>query len=363
MSKKTKILIVVVIVLVALFLPSIIYSIKTTEKANDMLTLDASLNENDIYLSYDNYASDMETIVEPYVAQYEMDGLFDSDENTTIHYRTYLKDDAIGNIVISHGFCENSEKYKEIIYYFLNCDYNVYIMDHRGHGYSTREEENLSKVYVENFDEYVTDFENFMENIVLPQVGDEPCYLFAHSMGGGIGTAILEEHPEYFDKAILSCPMLDVNAHMPKPLAEFICDVMENIGHERDYVIGHYDFDYVEDFDIMAAGSEVRFDYYWQKMCANEYLQTYGASYGWLKSCLKGTDEIIKDENLSKISCPCLLFEAENETLVKNYAINHFANTVENSTLVFVPGSKHEVYTTDNETLIPYFNTIRAFLK
>ncbi len=363
MSKKTKILIIIVIILFAMFLPSIIYSIKATEKADDMLTLDTSLNENDIYISYDNYASDMETIVEPYVAQYEMDGLFNSDENTTIHYRTYIKEDAAGNVVISNGFCESSEKYKEMIYYFLNCDYNVYIMDHRGQGYSTREEDNLSKVYVESFDEYVNDFESFMEQIVLPEIDDEPCFLFAHSMGGGIGTAVLEEHPEYFDKAVLNCPMIDPNVHMPKPLAEFTCNVMELFGNERGYVIGHYDFDYVEDFDIMAAGSPVRFDYYWQKMCADEYLQTYGATYGWLKACLYGTDEIIKDENLEKITCPVLVFEAENDTLVNSYGINHLSNVVENSTLVYVPGSKHETYTTDNDTLIPYFNTIRAFLK
>ena len=35
-----------------------------------------------------------------------------------LYYETYCPADARGAIVISHGFCETIEKYKEVIYYF-----------------------------------------------------------------------------------------------------------------------------------------------------------------------------------------------------------------------------------------------------
>ena len=41
--------------------------------------------------------------------------------------------------------------------------------------------------------------------------GEQKLFLFAHSMGGAIGADFLEEYPEYFNSAILSAPMFQVN--------------------------------------------------------------------------------------------------------------------------------------------------------
>ena len=53
-----------------------------------------------------------------------------------MYYEIYKINDDIGGIVISHGFTECIEKYREFIYYLTREGYSVYIMEHRGHGRS-----------------------------------------------------------------------------------------------------------------------------------------------------------------------------------------------------------------------------------
>ncbi|MBO7357302.1 MAG: alpha/beta fold hydrolase, partial [Lachnospiraceae bacterium] len=280
-----------------------------------------------------------------------------------IYYRTYILDNSKGNIVISHGFCENSEKYLETIYYFLNEGYSCFIIDHRGYGYSHRDTPNFSKVYISSFDEYVKDFSCFVEKIVIPETGGLDLYLYGHSMGGGIGAAVLEAHPEYFEKAILSCPMMDlVCAGLPKPLAKVLANIFVFFGQKESYVIGNYDFDYLPIFDIAAAGCEERYNYYFKKCEEDPHYQSYGATYGWLKSCLNGTDKILEKENLDNVKIPVLIFMAEYDNLIKPVGIYDFHKEVPTSNIIYVPGAKHELYTTEKETLIPYHATIEEFL-
>ena len=52
---------------------------------------------------------------------------------------------------------ETSEKYKELIYYFLRGGYHVYIPEHCGHGHSYRLVEDPSLVHVDCYKRYVAD--------------------------------------------------------------------------------------------------------------------------------------------------------------------------------------------------------------
>ena len=61
-----------------------------------------------------------------------------SDGGKELHYESYVNKDAKGVIVISHGFCEFTLKFEEVIFRFYEKGYSVYIIDHRGHGYSHR---------------------------------------------------------------------------------------------------------------------------------------------------------------------------------------------------------------------------------
>ena len=64
-----------------------------------------------------------------------------------------------------------------------------------------------------------------------------------------------------------------------------------------------------------------------------------------------------------EIKIPVLLCQAGADTVVKNASQDLFASWVENCELYKVPDMKHELYMTDHEVLIPYWQKIFSFLE
>lgn len=324
--------------------------------------LDITLTENEFYLSEENFKETMEQEVEPYLERYMTDGFVENGE-FKLYYRMFQTGTAEKAIVISHGFTEYADKYNETIYYYLKAGYDVYIMEHRGHGNSTREVEDNSLVYISSFDDYQSDFKQFMDTIVVPNNGSKPLYLFAHSMGGAIAVRFLEDHPEYFSAAVLSAPMMDVNTgSTPEPIANMVAKVSSIFGKSKSYVMGYGPYTAEYDLEGSSTASAARYEYYFSKESENTLHQGASPSYGWLKSAIAETKHVLKKENLAKISVPILLFQAENDSLVEEEGLYKFASGVDMITFKFAEGSKHQVFSAGNETMIPYYNTIFAFL-
>lgn len=364
MNKKffkplTGLTIIAVIALISFFV------FNTNTSTAEMTLLDMSLTENAYVLSEDTFETQMLNVVEPFIASVTTSGHFTSYDDTDIYYEYYKAPSARGNIVISHGFTESLEKYTELAYYFLQEDYNVYIIDHRGHGLSERTVSDLSLVDVKDFNSYVHDLYTFINEIVIPQKDELPLFLFAHSMGGGIGTLFLEEYPEVFDAAVLSSPMLGINlGSVPRFAANIISNAATLIGQGAEYVISHHPFDSDnQSLESSSASSLARFNYYLNKKLDNEYLQTNGASYSWLKESLSATNEMIKPENAARATTPILLFQSENDSLVLPEPQYEFVNNAPNAELIFVPDAKHELFSAANDIFIPYLNTVLTFFE
>ena len=96
------------------------------------------------------------------------DGFFMGEKDIKIYYKSYEVEDSEDVIVISHGFCESSEKYRELIKTFNKNNYSVYIIDHRGHGKSGRLGIDNSQINVEDFNYYIKDLKTFLDSIVVP---------------------------------------------------------------------------------------------------------------------------------------------------------------------------------------------------
>lgn len=328
----------------------------------NMQTLDFNLTENSFYLSETNYAATMQTEVEPYIDALKTTGYFTSSDEAALYYEQYLLDKPLAHIVISHGFTESSQKYKEVIYYFLKSGYSVSILDHRGHGYSDRMIDDSSKVYIDTFDTYLNDLKDFMDEVVLPVSMDLPHFLYAHSMGGGIGALFIERYPDYFDAAVLSSPMMQIDTgSYPKPIAELVAKLMVLTGQGKDYVFGHGPYEDDLNFEESAANSKERYLYFAQKKQNNEALQLGGATFKWLNASLNATKSLI--QNAKDAMIPVLVFQSENDTLVKPGGQYAFVKGAPDATLIYVPDAKHELYLADNEVMIPYFNTIFNFFE
>ena len=125
-----------------------------------------TLNRKYIY-KYGEKKEDVE-IVENMLNRMRNSGTFKGENFANIYYEKYIVEESDKAIVICHGFSECIEKYHEIIYYFLNEGFSVYIMEHRGHGRSGCLSKSCNtQVEVESFDYYVKDLKTFLNEIVL----------------------------------------------------------------------------------------------------------------------------------------------------------------------------------------------------
>ena len=282
-----------------------------------------------------------------------------------IYYERYDVEGEKGTVVILHGFSEFIAKYNEVIYYFLKQGYDVFMIEHFGHGYSQRSDslnEDLAKIQVKDFDVYTADLKQFLDEVVLPHKGAGGLFLFAHSMGGGIGTRFLEQYPGYFDKAVLTSPMIGVQTNgVPEFLASFIASSAVFFGQGDGYVFGHSAWDGNDgDFLESPGTSYTRYLYYNELRRSDDYHQTYGATWAWLKSSLKATSKMVKDAE--KLTVPTVLFQADGDTLVRNDRQLELAAKAPDVRIVFCPDTKHEIFNSPDEIIAPYWSAVFEFL-
>lgn len=313
------------------------------------------------YLQETGYRANMKKVVEPYLRKYRRCGSFTSFDGTRIFYCTYVPKHARGSIVISHGFSEFAQKYHEVIYYFLQAGYCVFIPEHRGHGRSGRRLRNLEKVYVRSFAEYVRDLHIFVNKIVKPYQNE--MYLFAHSMGGCIGALYLERYPDDFKKAVLSSPMIQMKVGgFPYPAAMVIAHVVQAFGLGWTYAAGQSGFKKEPDFEYSCCLSRERHLYAHEKRLKDRRSRTCGATYSWVSAAGRASVYVQAARNIRRIKIPVLVFAAGREHMVDTDEICRFAGKLQDARLVWILNAKHEIFNAGERARLQFFDEIFAFL-
>ena len=107
-------------------------------------------------ISEDKFYEELTRYVLALIRLYFSDGYMKSADGTRIHYGYVTTPVPKAAIVISHGFTECMPKYYEMIYYFAKAGYSVYMVEHRGQGFSERSVSDMSIVTVKSLDDYVS---------------------------------------------------------------------------------------------------------------------------------------------------------------------------------------------------------------
>ncbi|NLL71176.1 MAG: alpha/beta hydrolase [Epulopiscium sp.] len=94
-------------------------------------------------------------------------------------------------IIISHGYSEHSDLYKETMACFVEEGYGVYVIDHRGNGRSEGEKGNIEK-----FEYFLKDFHALVQRI-QDEYPQAPLYTLGHSMGGLISLLYAIQYPKH----------------------------------------------------------------------------------------------------------------------------------------------------------------------
>ena len=321
---------------------------------------------NKILIREENYSAQMKEVVEPFLAERGEEFFSEREEGKKLHCMRYAADAPEAVLIISHGFTESIIKFREMIYYFLQANYEVYIFEHCGHAESYRLIDDPNKVHIDSYKRYIKDL-LFIAHIARDANPELPLYLFGHSMGGGIAAAALATEPDLFSKAILTSPMIrSVRGGFPWTLTRFICWLFPKIGLGKRYAPTQSPYSGPEKFETSAASSKARFDHYQKIRYADPKLQMNGATYGWLHAATQ-MSVFIQNKGWKKITTPVLLFQAENETFVLNDQQEIFIQNLKsngvNAELVHVKGTKHEICRSNDEVLEPYLEKIFAFFE
>ena len=310
----------------------------------------------------ENYRSEMDSTVKSWWNSSIESVEYQSFDRTKIQGYCAVHPEASASIVMVHGFTEYAKRFAEMMYYFYQEGYSVFMYDQRGHGRSGRKIKNPHLVYVRDFDEYVEDLYFFVTHIVRQKAPRGKLFLFAHSMGGCISALFLEKYPDIFDRAVLSSPMLkmelgDYPDLVIKGLAAF--SKMAKWGAKPAPGAGSFSDE--PDFEHSCATSKARYLYHLEQAASDRHYQTSGATYAWAVSALNATARLQKNAGEAKV--PILICQAGMDELVDNEGQNTFTANAPQVTLIRFPTAKHEIYRSTKEVLEEYYRTIFNFLK
>ncbi len=245
----------------------------------------------------------------------------ESDSLVTIRYRKIPAADQSkvkGVIIVSPGQSEPGLKYAEVFFDLRDLNYDIFVIDHRGQGASSRMLEEHEKSHVEKFSDYVDDFDFFVRNVVKPKenYAGGVSLLLAHSMGGAIAAGFLQRHPLAVDGVVLSAPMFEINTgRFSEGMATSMAFAMNLIPRDNNFAPsqGPYNPD-LEFAKNRVTRSEDRFRM--NKYLLNEHvgLRVGGTTNSWLLESLRFSQMIRAIPNLFQV--PTRLLQAGADQFV-----------------------------------------------
>lgn len=271
-----------------------------------------------------------------------------------------------GTVCCFTGRSEYIERYFETIADLRRRGFSVAIMDWRGQGASYRALANPRKGHIKDFSEYDRDLACFMEQVVLPSCR-APFYALAHSMGGHILLREAGRADSWFERIIVTAPMLEFHPSrvgVPDRFARLYatCGVWCGLG--TSYVRGGKDdFDDGRPFEenLLTTDRE-RFERNRALAAAAPHLTIGSATVGWLRAAYKSMAMLNNDFYPAKVKVPLLLFVAGADMIVLPRAIEDFATRLKVGREVMISTAKHEILQETDEIRARFWAAFDAYL-
>lgn len=252
----------------------------------------------------------------PYLTEKSRSDFFVGKAGKKIHYYHYKVNVPKGVIVVSPGQGEPALKYAELVYDLKDSGYDVFIIDHRGQGYSERLIADRAKSHVEKFSYYVDDFAFFIKTIVQLK-NYKSSILIGHSMGGAIASGYLVQKPRDFNHVLLSAPMIQIDTNpYPELVAVSLAHTLSALGKSENFALTQKPYDPNEKFpDQRSTHSWLRFRLEQELWKIYPQLPLDGTTVGWVKTSLDWTLKMRRQKHVYQV--PTTLFQATKDSIVK----------------------------------------------
>ena len=249
-----------------------------------------------------------------------------------------------GTVCLFQGRAEFIEKYFETVRELRSRGFAVATLDWRGQGRSERKLKDPYKGHVGDFSEYEEDLETFMKEVVLPDC-PPPIFAIGHSMGGSIMMRLARQGSRWFDRIVLSAPMIRLSGSRNSGLARFTARTMRLLGMGSAYVPGGSDTvqstgPYIGN---PATSDPVRHARTKAVLEAAPDLGLGSPTVGWLNAAYRAMSELADPAYPIKVRQPLMLVAAGRDEIVSTAAIEDVAIRLRAGSHLIVAGAKHEL--------------------
>ena len=268
-----------------------------------------------------------------------------------------------GTVCLFQGRTEFIEKYFETVRELRARGFAVATLDWRGQGLSDRQLNDPHKGHVNDFSEYELDLDVFMNEVVLPDC-PPPIFAIAHSMGGSVMMNIARKGSRWFDRIVLSAPMIGLAGARGSSLYRTTAKTLRYLGMGSSYIPGG-------DRTVLASGSyignpltsdPVRHARTKAVLEAEPALGVGSPTVAWANAAYRAIAEFSDVNFPSKIRQPLMLIAAGRDEIVSTAAIEDFAVRLRAGSHLIVAGSKHELMSEQDRYRVQFWAAFDAFV-
>jgi lysophospholipase len=268
-----------------------------------------------------------------------------------------------GTVCIFPGRTEWIEKYFETVRDLRNRGFAATVLDWRGQGLSERALGDRYKGYVRNFSEFDADLETLMREVVLPDC-PPPYFALAHSMGASVVLRAIARGQRWFDRVVLSAPMLGIAFVQSTALAGTLLRLLRLGGFGGMYVPGR--FPGVLDLRPFAGNiltsDPVRYARNAAILEAEPALGLGGPTVTWCDAAFRAMRAINDLSFIARVRQPILIIAAGRDVIVSNSMIEDFAMQMRAGSHLVVVGSQHELLMEQDRYRSQFWAAFDAFV-
>ena len=248
-------------------------------------------------------------------------------------------------IVVVPGRGQSSIVFSELVSKLPTQTHDVFLLDHRGQGFSERLVDEHDGGYVQNFDHYVDDLHQLIEEQLSNY---SEITLLGHSMGGAISVRYLQKYSNNrVQQLILTNPMLELSLPIPEWVVQ---KLIENHGEKNgfsSYIPDGQAYNPPSFKENVLTNNEKLYRYAVDLRKQFPQIKVGDATVQWLLEALRITSEITQDEEIKKLNIPITLFISEKDTVVEGDTAISICDDLKSQgkacqACVF-KGAKHEV--------------------
>jgi lysophospholipase len=269
----------------------------------------------------------------------------------------------LGTVCLFTGRAESIEKYFETVGELRARGFAVAALDWRGQGGSARRLRDGRKGYVRRFADYQADVETFVREVVLPDC-PPPHFALAHSMGGAVMLRLAHAGSRWFDRFVLSAPMVDLPGRLTAWPSRVALRLLRLFGSGGAYVPGGTSS--VVGCEPFAGnpltGDPLRYARNAAIIAEQPALGLGAPTVAWADTAFRAMREFADPAYAARIRQPVLIIAAGADTVVSTPAIERFAIHLRAGAHLVIPGARHELLQEQDRVRAQFWAAFDAFV-